>query len=139
MTLDDLLRTTYVEGGRGPQALDCWGLVRLARVHLFGRPLLPDLMAAEPGNIRAITRAVDEIEGGRWLTPGAQRPGAIATGWRASLCVHVGIVVDIDGRAMLLETDRPTGPCLTSVRTFEARYSRTTYYDDLCLPQPDAG
>lgn len=41
MTLDELLRVPYERNARGPQALDCWGQVRLARLHLFGRPLLP--------------------------------------------------------------------------------------------------
>lgn len=128
--IDEYLRTRYVKGGRGPIDLDCYGLVRLGRTELFGKPLMPVCADAKPGDMRAITRAVREVAGLECMRPGVPIPGAVATAWRASLCVHVGLVVDADGRRWVLETDEPTGPCLTPLREFERRYTRVVYYAD---------
>lgn len=138
MTLQDLLNSRYVRGGRGPVDLDCYGLVRLARVYLFGKPMLPRVGQALPGDFRAITHAVDSVAWDGGLLLSAARPGAIATAWRASLCVHFGILIDIDGRLMVLETDDPMGPCLTTLKHFTTRYTRVLFYDDSDLPQSAA-
>ncbi|SAI62873.1 Uncharacterised protein [Bordetella trematum] len=130
------LQTHYVKGGRGPLELDCYGLVRLARTELYGKPLLPLCAEARPGDLRAITRAVKNVAVLEGMHPAAPAPGAIATAWRASLCVHVGIVVDADGRLWVLETDEPTGPCLTRMADFERRYTKVMFYDDQGLPEP---
>ncbi len=123
-------QSRYVRGGRVWPDLDCLGLVRLARHEMFGRALMPMCTAAEPGHFREITRAVGEVSGVLDMRECERRPGAVATAWMASLCVHVGIVVEADGRQWVLETDAPTGPCLTPVPVFEKRYSRVIYYDD---------
>lgn len=128
------LTTRYVKGGRGPVDLDCYGLVRLGRTELFGRPLMPLCADARPGDLRAITRAVQEVAGLQCMLPADPTPGAVATAWRASLCVHVGLVVEADGRRWVLETDESTGPCITPLKKFESRYSRVIYYDDQDLP-----
>jgi len=128
--IDRYLQTRYVRGGRGPVELDCWGLVRLARHEIYGKPLLPACTDARPGNLRVITRSCHEVAGCEGLQPGPAVPGSIATAWSARLCVHVGLVVQADGRRWVLETDEPVGPCITPLRAFEARYSRVVYYAD---------
>lgn len=132
------LRTRYVRGGRGPVDYDCWGLVRDARSSLFGRALLPTLQDARPGELRGITRAVDQVIALHGFAQCAPRVGAVATAWRASLCVHVGLVVEVDGQLRILETDEPDGPCLTALNRFQARYTRVLFYDDQDLPRTDA-
>ncbi len=127
--IEKYLSTRYVKGGRGPIELDCYGLVRLARSELFGKPLMPPCAEAEPGRYRAITQAVGEVSGLLALRPAMRRPGAVATAWRGALCVHVGLVVEADGREWILETDEP-GPRLTPPRLFEKRYTSVIYYDD---------
>ena len=124
------LESRYARGGRDYPDLDCWGLTRLARTELFGRPMLPLCSNAQPGDFRAITQACSEVSGVAELAPSQPQPGAIATAWCASLCIHVGLVVDADGRRWVLETDDPTGPCLTPLKRFESRYTRVIYYDD---------
>lgn len=138
MTLDRYLQTRYVRGGRGPVDYDCWGLCRLARTELFGRPLLPLLSDTRPGDVRGITRAVADVTALHGLVQVSARPGAIAAAWCASLCVHVGLVVLVDGRLRILETDDPGGPCLTAINKFQARFTRVLFYDDQDLPGPDA-
>lgn len=130
MTIDDFLRTRYVPFGRTVPELDCWGLVRLARASLFGRPMLPSYSETEPDDKAGLTMAASEVQeqgGFREVPPS---PGAIATGWRARLCVHVGLVVEADGRLWVLETDTGAGPTLTKINAFEARYTRVIFYDD---------
>lgn len=133
------LKTRYVRSARGPVEYDCWGLVRDARAELFGRSVLPVLTDAQPGAMRAITRAVDSVSGLHGFTPKCDAmPGDIATAWMGGLCVHVGLVVSVDGQPRILETDAPTGPCLTALHRFAARYTKVLYYDDQDLPRPDA-
>lgn len=124
------LETTYVSGGRVYPEYDCWGLTRDAKRELFGGVMLPTCAAAVPGKLGAITRAVGDVSGTFGLTLGACKPGSVATAWRGKLCVHVGLVVEVDGRMWVLETDVATGPCLTRVSKFEERYSRVDYYAD---------
>lgn len=134
MTIDDFLRTRYVPFGRVAPELDCWGLVRLARVSLFGKPLLPSYSETDPLDKAGLTTAAGEVREQGGFAEVAPRPGAIATAWRARLCVHVGIVVEADGRLWVLETDSGTGPTLTRVNVFETRYTRVIFYDDQSLP-----
>lgn len=130
MTIDDFLRTRYVPFGRKPPELDCWGLVRLARASLFGRAMLPSYSETDPDDKAGLTKAASEVRVQGGFVEVQPRPGAIATGWRARLCVHVGLIVEADGRLWVLETDAGTGPTLTKINAFEARYTRVVFYDD---------
>lgn len=131
MSISHFLQTRYVAGGRGPSDYDCWGLVRDARVALFGGALLPDCADAKPGAIPAITRRVTDVALRHNMHLAEMpSPSMIATGWHGRVCVHVGLVVLADGVLRVLETDDPGGPSLTSLRHFENRYSRVEYYAD---------
>ncbi|MGH8010288.1 MAG: hypothetical protein ACREQ3_25110 [Candidatus Binatia bacterium] len=123
------LNTRYVEGGRGPHEYDCWGLVRAVRHEVFHFPLLPSHSEVAPTDKDAMTAVCQEIIDCAGLKECTAQEGAIAAAWAARLCMHVGIVVQADGRLWVLETDKPTGPCMTPVRVFENRYTRVTYHD----------
>ena len=56
--------------------------------------------------------------------------GAIAAAYRASLCVHVGIVIEIDGRLCIAEIGAKTGFRIVPVERFEASYTKVRYYID---------
>jgi len=81
---------------------------------------------------KALTQAV-QAEAVNYRVAAAY-PGAIATAWRAKLCTHIAIVVEVDGRRMILETNEPGGedhgPRLVPVRAFEHRFLKVVYYDD---------
>lgn len=130
MTLGDFLSTRYVRGGRGETECDCYGLVRHARSHLFGRPLLPAYGQVDSMDKQGMTDTAAHIVADNAFEQCGARPGAIAAAYSARLCMHVGIVVEVDGRLWVLETDEPTGPCLTPIHQFEARYTRVVFYDD---------
>lgn len=123
------LKTAYRRYGRGPEVFDCWGLVRDARVRLFGKPLLASYGEIGGQMAREMTEAVNQTIH-KHLKPCRPQPGAMAMGWRGRLCIHVGIVVEVDGRNWVLETDSGTGPVLTKIREFESRFLKVTYYDD---------
>ena len=72
---------------------------------------------------RCVKQAATEFEECR---PG---PGAIATVWRGRICVHIAIVVEIDGRLAVLDTGSKTGPSWSSVPRFESRFARVVYYN----------
>lgn len=123
------LNTRYVEGGRGPDEFDCYGLVRAVRHEVFHFPLLPSHSEVVPSDKDAMTAVCQQIIDCTDLQECTVQEAAIASAWAGRRCVHVGIVVQADGRLWILETDEPTGPCLTPVRVFENRYTRVKYYD----------
>lgn len=130
VTLDTLLKTNYVKFGRETPNLDCWGLARLARHHLFGRELLPAYDTIDPGDKASLTKAaLLEREVGGFLEC-EPRPGAIALAWRGGECVHIGVVVETDGRLWVLETEEGVGPTLTRVPVFERSFAQVVYYDN---------
>lgn len=130
MNLEQFLSTRYVEGGRGPEAYDCYGLVRAARVALYGARLLPECADAKPGLVPVITREVARVAKDYHMNDAPPAPGHVATAWHGRVCVHVGLVVEANGGLRILETDKPSGPCLTRIGQFESRYSKVVYYAD---------
>lgn len=128
--IEKYLKTTYRRGARGPNEFDCWGLAREVRHKVYGRVLLPSLDEAIPGDMRSTTKGSKKIHDEVLSYEVAKRPGAVAEAWQGRLCVHVGLVVDVDGAFFILETDTPFGPTLTNPSQFESRYTKVNYYDD---------
>lgn len=115
-------------GGRGPDAFDCWGQVRDVRHNVFGLPLLPSYGSIADGDKRGLTKAaLRESRNFQIVDP---CPAAIATVWRGRLCTHVAVVVEVDGRLAVLETNPQTGPRWLPLRDFERNYLRVVYYHD---------
>lgn len=124
------LKTTYRKGARGPKEYDCWGLVRAVRYEFFHRALLPELSDLPADDARAKTRAHDLVHSSVNVREVPMQPGAAAEAWIGGLCVHVGVVVDVDGMLFILETDTPFGPTLTKPSVFSSRYTKVKFYDD---------
>lgn len=130
MSLEKYLSTRYVRGGRGPNEYDCYGMIRDARVELYGCRLLPLCADAEPGKLSIITRTVNRVAHDFKMIGADPAPGHVAAGWHGKVCVHVGLVVAANGGLRILETDAATGPCLTRLTQFEDRFSKVVYYAD---------
>lgn len=120
------LAARYEFAGRGPDAYDCWGLVRAVRHEVFGLPLLPHWGAVGEDDKRSLTRAC--LDEARHFTPGPPVPTSIATVWRGQLCIHVAIVVEINGRLAVLETGKRIGTRWLYLDDFEAQYLKVVYY-----------
>ena len=131
--LNKFLLAPYMDGGRGPAAFDCWGLCIAVRHELFGLPLLPSLGGVGRHNPKACTKAFRMLSGVMEVCE--PEPGAIAAVLRGDLCIHVGVVVDIDGRLAVLETNPNSGTRWLYQRQFEATYLKVIYYRDQRIPQ----
>lgn len=130
--LKHYLSAPYRDGGRGPVAFDCWGLCIAVRHQLLGLPLLPSLGGVGRDQLRHNTHAYHDLKLG--MEECAPEPGAIAAVFRGALCLHVGVVVEADGRLKILDTN-PGGPRLCTVREFEDDFPKVVYYRDRILPQ----
>ncbi|TZG41640.1 hypothetical protein FZZ93_01030 [Halomonas eurihalina] len=120
------MQTRYEFGGRGPDAYDCYGLVRAVRAEIFGLPWMPHYRFAGDDDKRAMTAAARHAN--RSLSPCEPRAGAIAEVWHGRLCTHVAVVVELNGRLAVLETGKATGPRWDYLPDFEARNLRVLYY-----------
>lgn len=85
--------------------LNCWGLVRHARAELYGLPMLPafDIPSTD---VRQVTRAAEHVIDSCLVELGAAalpEAGDVAAVWRGRLCVHVALVIQLDGRRAALE------------------------------------
>ena len=108
---------------------NCWSLVRELRVELFDLPLLPLYGGINADDKRSLTKAASETISGH-LKECDMRIGAIAACYRVSLCVHVGIVVEVDGRLCIAEIGAKTGFRIVQVERFKASYTKVRYYID---------
>lgn len=86
----------WIDGARGPDAFDCWGLLRWIEDKHFGL-MLPDLPAL-PDETRNLYR--EQIETGAWtvIDQPVHGSGALLRGGDRP---HVGVFLDIDGGGVL--------------------------------------
>lgn len=125
MNVDKYLTAHYVDCGRQLPGIDCWGLVLLVRRELG----LPELDSNEVSgkDARGFTLAYRRQI--RALEVCEPQQGAIAAAFRGSLCLHVAVVVEIEGRLAALEITE-TGARWMRLPVFEQKYPRVIYYRD---------
>lgn len=128
--IDQILSSRYVKHGREYPNLDCYGLVRLVWRDVLGKAELPSYSHVDPDDKGLLTESAMAVKQGLGFTQADVHHGVIALAWRGRKCVHIGVVLSIDGRMWVLETDESTGPVLTDVKVFESRYSLVQYYDN---------
>ena len=112
-----------------PPLFNCWSLVVDMRVNLFGLPLLPLHGGIHADDKRELSKAAKSTIDSNLIESKIQI-GAIAAAYRASLCVHVGMVIEIDGSPHIAEIGSKTGFRIISVERFEAAYTKVRYYID---------
>lgn len=133
MWINRYLMARYKDGGRGPHEWDCWGLIRHVRHEHLGRRLLPAFGELRNTDPRGFTRAY-EAEASV-MEECAPEVGAIAAVLRGSLCIHVAVVVEVDGRLGALEINPKTGVRRLSIPEFERAYLKVRYYRDRAISQ----
>lgn len=122
------LSATYVDGSRGPTHYDCWGLVREVRHKFCGKSLLPSWGHVRQDHAREFTRAYTDESAN--LRPCGPEHGAIASAFRGRICVHVAVVVELNGELFVLEMTQATGARIMRVPDFERQYLKVTYHND---------
>lgn len=127
MDVNRLLTIPYIDYGRDVRGCDCWGLVRLVRHQLRG-DWLPAFGRVCPDDKRQITQNAATL-----FAPMREqiqpRPGALAAVWRGRLCLHMGIVILVEGVLAVLETNRATGVRWFRIGDYNAMHQRVTYHD----------
>lgn len=128
----EFLKVPYVDSGRTMDGLDCWGQLLLVRQQL-GMPELPDIGPVTRAEPIAMQRQYGKVSSG--LTECKPCVGAIAAVFRGTLFVHVGVVLEIDGRLAVLETNEGSGPRWMRVQDFVDAYYKVIFYNDQSVPE----
>lgn len=129
---DEYLNATYEDGGRGPARFDCWGMTRLVRHEVYGLPLLPSWGYVRSNMPKEFTRAVNlEASAMERCEP---EVGAIACVWRGDICIHVALIVEVEGRLHSLEM-KASGATIKPLRRFQDQYLKVSYHRDRILPE----
>lgn len=126
--VNEMLASTYREGAAGNGEYDCRTMAQEVRARLFNKKrLLPCGVKSEPENHEQAFESglahFEEVE---------PREGAIAVTHHSNL--HVGTLLELDGRMRVLETSESSGPRLVRLEAFLAVYSLPTrpvrFFDD---------
>ncbi|MCY1421578.1 hypothetical protein D9M71_372380 [compost metagenome] len=64
----------------------------------------------------------------------APEVGAIAAVLHGALCVHVAVIIEVDGRLNALEINPKTGARRLTIPEFEGAYLKVCYYRDRDIP-----
>jgi len=128
MTLNDFIGMEYEDGARGPQKYDCWGLVRAIRQEVLNMPLLPSFGHVRHTMLREFNRCYQTTAD--TMQECKPEVGTIAAVFRGPICVHVAVVVEIDGALAVMEINPTTNCRWLRVPDFERRYAKVKYYRD---------
>ena len=126
--ITELMRIPYVRGGLTEDGADCWGLALIARRHL-GRQDPPTGATAYD-----TPRANMRIFGGvmAWVAKTTDpQPGAFAAVMHGAICLHVGVVLLIEGRRCVLETEVLGGVRWYTLDDFLSLHAKVEFYDDI--------
>lgn len=127
--LNNYLFAVYVDGARGDGgSFDCWGLARDVRYKVYGKRLLPSWGHIRNTMPRAFTDAYREQA--KELEACEPEPGAVAMVFTGRLMLHVGVVVELEGRLAVLDISAKTGCRWQRIPDFEAPFSKVVYYRD---------
>lgn len=122
------LSCTYEDGARGPDKMDCWGLVRLVRHAELGKRLLAEYGSLRNTDPREFTRAYEEESS--TMERCEPEPGAIAAVMVGRICVHVALVIDSSDGLRILEINPARGPRCLPLHKWLRDHSTVTFHRD---------
>lgn len=124
----------YEDGARGPDKYDCWGLCREVRHSVCGKALLPSWGHVRNDMPREFTRAYENES--VQMEQCAAEVGAICAAFRGRLVIHVGCVVEIEGRLAILDISPGATVRWWRIPEFERKFTKVAYYRDrINLPE----
>lgn len=140
--VERLLGRAWKLGAQGPEAYDCWSLLRHVEREVFGR-VLPQVVLPEktgPDRIAEILSSHPKRSLWRQAAAPSHGGGVEMTSVRAPL--HVGVWLDLDG-GLVLHCAQGAGVSLDSLLNLKALgWSRFRFYDFVGEPggpAPGAG
>ena len=126
--INKYLTCRYVDGGRTDSEMDCWQMVRTVRHRELGMKLLPsygDLRNTDP---RAFTKAYStEAAAMQQCEP---EHGAIAAVLHGKVCIHVALVLEVDGRLYVLEINPTRGARFLTLAQWQRDHLHVTFHRD---------
>lgn len=122
------LKCRYVDGARGPDAFDCWGLVREARSEHCAKRLLPEFGALRSTDPRSFTRAYESEAA--LMEQCEPEHGAIAAVLHGKICVHVALVLECAGEFWILEINPKRGPRYLRLGAWMRDHLTVTFHRD---------
>jgi hypothetical protein len=125
-SLNDYIGLQYEDGARGPDRHDCWSLCRAIRHEILGLPLLPSFGHVRHTMPREFTKSYQAVA--ETMTICTPEVGAIAAVFRGKICLHVAVVVEIDGDLAIMEINPKTNCRWLRIPDFERRYLKVVYY-----------
>lgn len=126
--INQYISVNYVDGARGPDDFDCWGLVRHVRHAHCGKALLPSWGHIRNTMPREFTEAYRaEAENMELCEP---EHGAIAAVFRGDICLHVGLVIEKSGCLYTLDINPKKGARFQRLSNFKAQYLKVLFYRD---------
>lgn len=121
-----LIGLPYVRGGEGPETFDCWGLVRFWFREYLGAALPPIAIGSNVDQATSI-RQVDEA-GWRPVNDRGGKENDIVL-MEGSGGLHVGAMIEADGRLLLLHAVEGVGVCAQPLADAErAGFHSTTFW-----------
>jgi len=124
--INGYMSAVYEDGGRGPNAFDCWGLVRDVLHKYFDVPELLSYGCVCPDDKRSMNAGYKVVKTG--FKACCAVPGAVACGYRSGCLVHVGVVVETASGLRVLHASRASGVSLVSLREFERLFLKVGFY-----------
>ena len=125
--INDWLAIPYVAYGRGLEGSDCWGLVCIVREAVRG-DILPAF--ADIKDKRALTHAAHDMIAQGWREVSKPKVGTLVAVWRGALCMHIGIVIEIDGRMAVIDSDEKRGVAWKWLTDYLRQHAKVTLHDN---------
>ena len=125
--INDWLAIPYVAYGRGLEGSDCWGLVCIVREAVRG-DRLPAF--ADIHDKRALTHAAHDMIAQGWREVSKPKVGTLVAVWRGALCMHIGIVIEIDGRMAVIDSDEKRGVAWKWLTDYLRQHAKVTLHDN---------
>ena len=125
--INDWLSIPYAAYGRGREGSDCWGLVCIVREAVRG-DVLPAF--ADIQDKRALTHAAHDMIAQGWREVSKPKVGTLVAVWRGALCMHIGIVIEIDGRMAVIDSDEKRGVAWKWLTDYLRQHAKVTLHDN---------
>jgi hypothetical protein len=130
--VNSYLSIPYKDGARSGDELDCWGLALRVRRDM-GLPELPEVGAFDRMTPMGMKDGYRQVTSS--LTESAPAPGSLAAVFKGRAFAHVGVVISVDGRIAVIETNPKTGVRWQWLERFKAENFKVIFYSDTNLSE----